>query len=496
VINPNPVVAGISPAAGDFGATVPATITGTNLNGASAVSFSGTGVTATIGSGGTSTSVPVSISIAANAAAGLRTVTVTTPQGTSVPFSGFTVGLVPVITSFTPASGGAGTNVTISGNNLGSATEVRFNGTLASGFTLLPANTQLLTNNGFETGSFLNWSTVNNGDGTFYTSAGFATPVTGYPTVGPHTGQIYAVLDSSDIGASALIQSFTVPVNASKVTLSYSMFVNDQDSGPLINPAGLDYMADPNQHARVDLLTQSAAPFSTGAGVLRNFYLGVDPHNNPNPYHNYVFDITDIAMPGGTYQLRFAAVHNQSFLHMGVDDVSVVSQSTGLQVAVPAGATSGFITVTTPAGTATSANIFTVTVPPPAITAITPASGPQRGLVNATITGTNLLGASVIAFTGTGVTATIGSGGTATSLPVSISIDANASLGVRLVSVTATGGTSIQFSGFTVDPVKKRTGQVTSTARLDEQRPKPADKKSGHIQPPEASSFTPSRRRH
>src|SRR6185369_10621076 len=104
--------------------------------------------------------------------------------------------------------------------------------------------------------------------GTFYSASGTSTPVSGYPTVGAHTGSQYAITDMTGPSASALLQSFTVPSTASRVTLSFSMFVNDQDSGPLINPAGLDYTANPNQHARVDLLTQGAAPFDTGAGVM------------------------------------------------------------------------------------------------------------------------------------------------------------------------------------------------------------------------------------
>src|SRR5262249_34668643 len=163
------------------------------------------------GNGGTSTSLPISIQIAAGAAPGLRTVTVTTPQGTSLPFSGFTVGLVPVITSFAPASGAVGSNVTIAGSNLSSATEITFNGTLAPGFTTTPTNSQLLTNNGFETGNFVGWSKADSGDSSFYSNTGPFSPISGYPTVGPHAGVFYAVMDSPDVGASTLIQSFTVP---------------------------------------------------------------------------------------------------------------------------------------------------------------------------------------------------------------------------------------------------------------------------------------------
>ena len=66
-----------------------------------------------------------------------------------------------------------------------------------------------------------------------------------------------------------------------------------------------------------------------------------------------------------------------------------VVSATKLTFTVPAGATSGRITVTTPGGDATSADTFDV-LPAPTITSISPGSGPIGTVV--TITGTNLLG--------------------------------------------------------------------------------------------------------
>lgn len=60
-----------------------------------------------------------------------------------------------------------------------------------------------------------------------------------------------------------------------------------------------------------------------GAGVLANLYLTVDPGPTPNPYTPYVFDITSTVGAGGTFQIRFAEVDNQFFLHQGVDNVSI-----------------------------------------------------------------------------------------------------------------------------------------------------------------------------
>jgi hypothetical protein len=72
----------IAPTTGVRGTTVPVTLTGTNLTGASAVTFSGGNVTCT-GITSTSTTVKANCAIAVGAASGGRTVTVTTPIGTT-----------------------------------------------------------------------------------------------------------------------------------------------------------------------------------------------------------------------------------------------------------------------------------------------------------------------------------------------------------------------------------------------------------------------------
>src|SRR5438093_1513682 len=127
-----PAITGISPSSGTPGTSVPATISGTNLNGATAVTFSGSGVTATIGTGGTATSLPITVTIAAGASTDTRTLTVTTGIGTSLPFTGFTVTspAPPAIMGISPSSGSPGKSVPaiISGINLSGATAVSCSG--------------------------------------------------------------------------------------------------------------------------------------------------------------------------------------------------------------------------------------------------------------------------------------------------------------------------------------------------------------------------------
>jgi hypothetical protein len=191
--------------------------------------------------------------------------------------------------------------------------------------------TQLLTNGDFETGNFSGWTVTDlaGSSGSWFIDApGSTTPVSGFATAANGTGgSFYAVTDQTGPGTHALTQSFTVAPGASSVFFSFQMFANDQSgTAPIINAAGLDDNAFPNQHVRVDLLTGAATAFDTGAGVLANFFLGDDAGVNPNPYTSYSFDISALVAGGGTYQIRFAEVDNQSFYQMGVDNVGVTAQ--------------------------------------------------------------------------------------------------------------------------------------------------------------------------
>lgn len=94
-----PTLTSIAPASGNQGATVAVTLAGTRLTGASAVAVSGTGVTCSITGTPTATSASASCVIGATAATGARSVTLTTPGGTSGPVT-FTVNQAPPVLAF------------------------------------------------------------------------------------------------------------------------------------------------------------------------------------------------------------------------------------------------------------------------------------------------------------------------------------------------------------------------------------------------------------
>jgi hypothetical protein len=130
-----PSVTSISPNNGPPAGGTSATITGTNLTGATAVKFGATNATSfTVNSA-------TSITATAPAGAGTVDVTVTTAGGTSPasPADQFTYVLpVPTVTSASPNTGptAGGTAVTISGTNFTGATSVKFGATNATSFTV------------------------------------------------------------------------------------------------------------------------------------------------------------------------------------------------------------------------------------------------------------------------------------------------------------------------------------------------------------------------
>lgn len=122
----HPAITSFSPGAGQVGTSV--TISGARLQGASSVCFNGTPVTSFSDSG-----TQIVAGVPAGATSG--PISVTTPGGTATSADDFEVS-PPAISSFSPTTGQVGTSVTISGSCFDGATQVSFNGTPATSFTV------------------------------------------------------------------------------------------------------------------------------------------------------------------------------------------------------------------------------------------------------------------------------------------------------------------------------------------------------------------------
>lgn len=215
---------------------------------------------------------------------------------------------------------------------------------LALGGAQSAMSTELITNGNFETPFVLDWTRANwfgsHPDGDWRDDTpGTTAPLTGLPTSSeggqPHGNQyvvmtaccgIYGGQQPPLSGTHTLRQAFTTLSGEGPVILRFDLFANDSFDTGIINPGGLRFTLNPNQHFRVDILTANAdlLEIEEGVNVLGTPLVGV-PLFGVNPFVTYEFDITDIVGDGGTYQLRFAAVHNRTTGHMtvGLDNVSV-----------------------------------------------------------------------------------------------------------------------------------------------------------------------------
>jgi hypothetical protein len=98
----------------------------------------------------------------------------------------------------------------------------------------------------------------------------------------------------------------------------------------------------------------------------------------------------------GSHFINVASVKFNGVAASGV----IVDSDTQIRVPVPAGATTGKISITTATGSATSANNFVVTVTagPPSVSSFTPPSGPVGTAV--TINGSNFINVTAVKFNG------------------------------------------------------------------------------------------------
>jgi YD repeat-containing protein len=159
----------------------------------------------------------------------------------------------------------------------------------------------------------------------------------------------------------------------------------------------------------------------------------------------------------------FSATPNQNAVTFNGTAASVTSaMSTQLQVNVPAAATTGLIAVTAPAGSATSANPFTVTIGSgaPAITGFSPSVG-QAG-TSITITGTNFETVPTNNRLTFNLSRAVVGSATATSLGATVP-----GLGTsgRLTVVTP-GGTVQSANDFFVPPSPYTAASVSTSGRL------------------------------
>jgi YVTN family beta-propeller protein len=317
-------ITGFAPSSGGIGTSV--MITGTHFTGASAVRFNGTSASYVVNS-----STQIVAVVPAGATSG--SIGVTTPGGTATSGSAFTVVAAPTITTFTPASGPVGTSVVITGSNLTGATTVRFNG-LTAIFTVNSA-TQITAT--VPTGATTGVLTVTTPGGTATSSSSFTVTAGPAPTISSFTPTSGPVGTSVTIKGTSLAGATAVTFNgiAASFTVKGMQILATVPSGATTG--------------RVAVTTPGGtATSSTDFTVISPPTItSFTPQSGPVG--------TSVTITG----TNFTGATTVKIGNSGA--VFTVNSSTSITATVPKSAKTGPISVTTPAGTATSASNFTVT---------------------------------------------------------------------------------------------------------------------------------------
>lgn len=268
---------------------------------------------------------------------------------------------------------------------------------------------------------------------------------TGTVTVNPAAGPVTVpVISTQPVGQAAIAgASVTLSVTAAGGSLSYQWFRNGWPvTGATDSTLTIGVVGAADVGAYVVLVSNGTTSVASQPAVLTVL---------PRPPAPVISGFSPASGPVGT----IVSVSGSSFGGAtgvgfnGVAAVFSVVSPTQISATVPAGATTGKVTVTTPGGTASSASSFTVTIPAPVISGFSPSSGGVGTAV--TLSGSNLTGASAVKLNNVAVPFTVISAGS-----IVAGIPAGAATGK--FSVTTPGGTAVSAKSFSVGAKRAAPG--------------------------------------
>lgn len=344
---PAPTISAVTPATGSTAGGTSVTISGTNLSGATSVTFGGAAATNVVATAASITC------LTPPGAAGAVNVSVTTPAGTAVAVGAFTYGAAPALSGLSPALGptAGGTSVTINGSNLGGATSVTFGG--AAGAVTSNTSTQIVVLTPARPAGLADVSvTTASGTSTLTGAFEFVAPPTlsGIaPATGPDTGQTVVTLSGTNLATTSGVTFDGTP--ATNLTASGSSITCTTPS----HVAGAVNVAVTTAGGTV-LLTSAFTYTPSGNPVfeLREGAGGATlADGSPVTTGGYRdFDDYDIA---GIGLSRAFVVQNNGSASLTLSAVTLTSgtphfglTATGLPAAIPAGGTYTFNVLFTP----------------------------------------------------------------------------------------------------------------------------------------------------
>jgi hypothetical protein len=410
-----PIVNSVSPNTGSTAGGYDVQINGANFTGATQVKI-----------GGTTLSCPAACAVVSDTVidvpsmpagpAGAASVVVTTPNGASPANNLFTYYAPPTITTISPTSGPAGTSVTITGSNFGGRVTVAFGANQAASFSVNSA-TSITAIAPAGTGTVLLTVTTPGGSATAtftYTVPPTISITSPAPPQGPQ-GTSVVITASAGVLTGATAVQFG-GVNATSFA---------------VNSATQITATAPSSTGTVSVTVTT--PSGTATTTNQFTYLGAPT-------------ITSISPPsgptGGNYQITISGtsltgVTAVKFGNTPATDFTYNSATHQITATVPAGTGTVDVTVTTPLGTSAISrpgDQFAYTTSP-AVTGISPTSGPSVGGTSVTITGNNLAGATAVKFGGA-------AGAIVSNSPTSIVVTSPAGTGTVDVSVITPAGSS------------------------------------------------------
>ena len=374
-----PTIASLAPTSGPTLGGTAVNIAGTGFTGTTAVTFGGSPATDLIVNSPTSLSVTTPPH-----SAGTVSVIVTTPTGSSQP-GDFTFIDTPAISALTPTSGPSvgGTTVTIVGTGFIDATGVEFGNTAGSAFVVNSPTRITVTSPAHAVGPVgvvILHPTRNSDPGQFtFVAPGVPNITSIAPDNGPTAGGTTVVITGTDFTGTTAVDFGTIPATSFTVNSATQItavsppaaagIVNVVVTTPLGISVGVPFTYVPPTAPAISGLTPTSGPVTGNTAVIitgANFGAATG--------------VTFRGAPGTAFQ---------------------VTSPTTISVATPPNTVGAAdVIVQSPAGASIPETFTYLAVPLPAISAMTPTSGPTAGGTSVTITGSGFSGDSTVYFGG------------------------------------------------------------------------------------------------
>ncbi|WP_285597436.1 IPT/TIG domain-containing protein [Kineosporia sp. NBRC 101731] len=377
-----PVVSGLAPTAGGVAGGESVSITGSGFTGVTGVDFGGTTTTYTVQS-----DTLITATAPAHAPGAVNVHVTTTIGGVSANQAAnqYTYVAAPVVTALSPSSGtvDGGTTVTITGTGFTSATGVKFGNMLGTSPNVV-SNTQM----------------------TVVSPAGAAgtvnvTVVGVYANSGTSSSSQFTYLDRPDI--TGVAPDAGTAAGGTEVTISGTGFTPASTVAFGATPGtGVVYVSATQIRVTspagvaglVDIAVTTNGGTSATGGTRDDFrYVGTPTITGLSPTAGAVAGGDTVTIDG----TQFYDVTGVTFGGVAATNVNRTS-ATRVTVTTPphaAGAVS--VVVSTTAGGASAGSTFTYE-PAPAVTTVTPDSGPTGGATTVTLAGSGFTGATQVSF--------------------------------------------------------------------------------------------------